>query len=613
MGPGLEPTAIRMSDTLAKRDNTRNFCIIAHIDHGKSTLADRILEVCDVFGGRDAVDQVLDTMDLERERGITIKSSAVYLKYEADDGETYHLNLIDTPGHVDFNYEVSRSLKACEGALLLVDASQGVEAQTVANAYLALDADLDIIPVVNKIDLPNTDRPAVVEQLVEMFGFSEDEILHASAKTGEGVREILETVVRRVPPPTGTPDEPLRALIFDSEYNPYRGVIAYVRVVEGEVRRGSDVTMMATRTAFEVDEVGVLSPAMTPADKLSAGDVGYLCAGIKNARQGRVGDTITATENPAAEALPGYREAKPMVFAGLYPAESADYAMLRDALDKLALNDAALHYEPETSGALGFGYRCGFLGLLHMEVVQERLEREYDLDLVITAPSVVYRVYLTNGEMVEIENPALFPEPDLIDHAEEPYIRATIMCPEDSVGPCMQLSQARRGVFKDMEHTPGGRVTLTYRLPLAEILLEYYDQLKSVSRGYASLDYELDGYVPGKLAKVNVMINYEPVDALAFLCHKESAQARSRVIVDRLKELLPRHMFEIRIQAAIGGRVIAASRISALRKNVIAKCYGGDITRKRKLLEKQKAGKKRMKQVGQVDVPQEAFMSLLKI
>jgi len=594
-------------------DLVRNFCIVAHIDHGKSTLADRILEVCGAITDRGAVDQVLDTMDLERERGITIKASAVHLQYQADDGQTYCLNLIDTPGHVDFSYEVSRSLKACEGALLLVDASQGVEAQTVANAYLAIDGDLEIIPVINKIDLKSIERSFALGQLHEMFGFSEEEVLHASARTGEGVHEILEAVVARVRPPTGSTDAPLRALIFDSEYNPYRGVIAYVRVIEGRIRKGDTVKMMATGRPFEVDEVGVLAPAMTPTEGLVAGDVGYLCAGIKDARESRVGDTITSARQPASEPLPGYREPKAMVFAGLYPTESADFASLKDALDKLALNDAALHYEAETSGALGFGFRCGFLGLLHMEIVQERLEREYDLDLVATAPSVVYRVYLKNGQMVEVENPAHYPEEGSIERVEEPYLRATIMCPEESVGPCMQLSQARRAVFKDMVHTAGGRVTLTYSIPLAEILLEYYDQLKSVSRGYASLDYEFDGYKPGKLVKVNIMINYEPVDALAFLTHRDFAEVRARTIVDRLKQLLPRQLFEIRIQAAIGGRVIAASRISQLRKNVIAKCYGGDITRKRKLLEKQKAGKKRMKQVGSVDVPQEAFMSLLKV
>ncbi|MGQ9730036.1 MAG: translation elongation factor 4 [Candidatus Zipacnadales bacterium] len=602
-----------MTNLMTERELTRNFCIVAHIDHGKSTLADRILEMCGAVDEREAVDQLLDSMDLERERGITIKASAVHLKYTADDGRTYRLNLIDTPGHVDFSYEVSRSLKACEGALLLVDASQGVEAQTVANAYLAIDNDLEVIPVINKIDLKNIDPELVSRQLGEMFGFTSNEILYASARTGEGVRQVLETVVRRIPPPQGSFEAPLRALIFDSEYNPYRGVIAYVRVMEGAIRKGDSITMMATSKAYEVDEVGVLTPTMQPTEGLGAGDVGYLCAGIKNARESRVGDTITSTRNPASEPLPGYREPKPMVFAGLYPTDSADYALLKDALDKLALNDAALSYEAETSGALGFGFRCGFLGLLHMEIVQERLEREYDLDLVATAPSVVYRVYLTNGEMLAVENPAHFPEAALIDHVEEPYIRATIMCPDEAVGPCMQLSQARRGIFADMQHTAGGRVTLTYLMPLAEILLEYYDQLKSVSRGYASLDYEFDGYRPSNLVKVNILLNYEPVDALAFLTHRDFAEARARTVVERLKQLLPRQMFEIRIQAAIGRRVIAAERITALRKNVIAKCYGGDITRKRKLLEKQKAGKKRMKQIGSVDVPQEAFMSLLKI
>jgi GTP-binding protein LepA len=601
------------NEPLFDRNRIRNFCIVAHIDHGKSTLADRILEVCGALTGRDPVDQVLDTMDLERERGITIKSSAVHLSYQADDGQTYQLNLIDTPGHVDFNYEVSRSLLACEGALLLVDVSQGVEAQTVANAYLAIDNNLDIIPVINKIDMPNVDRSMAEQQLGDMFGFIPQEILATSAKTGEGVHEVLEAIVKRVPPPTGAVEAPLRALIFDSEYNPYRGIIAYVRVVEGEITRGLPVLMMATGKAFEVDEVGVLTPKMTPTDRLTAGDVGYLCAGIKDARECRVGDTITSRARPAAEALPGYREPKAMVFAGLYPTESTDYAVLKDALDKLILNDAALRYEPETSGALGFGFRCGFLGLLHMEIVQERLEREYDIDLVATAPNVVYRAFLRTGEVLDVENPAAFPDEGLSERVEEPYIRATIMCPEEYVGPCMQLSQGRRGIFKDMQHSAVGRVTLTYLLPLAEILLEYYDQLKSLSRGYASLDYEFDEYRPGELVKVNVLINHEPVDALAFLVHKEFAQSRAHTVVERLRGLLPRQMFEIRVQAAIGGRVISSAKISALRKNVIAKCYGGDITRKRKLLEKQKAGKKRMKQVGSVQVPQEAFMSLLKL
>jgi GTP-binding protein LepA len=595
------------------RNRIRNFCIVAHIDHGKSTLADRILEVCGAVTGREAVDQVLDSMDLERERGITIKASAVHLDYSAADGETYQLNLIDTPGHVDFSYEVSRSLTSCEGALLLVDVSQGVEAQTVANAYLAIDNSLEIIPVLNKIDIPNTDTALVVSQLEDIFGFVPSDILATSAKTGEGVLEVLEAVVRRIPPPKGDTEAPLRALIFDSEYNAYRGIIAYVRVMEGVIRKGMPVVMMATGRTFEVDEVGVLTPAMTPTGQLSAGDVGYLCAGIKDARECRVGDTITSRAHPAVEPLPGYREPKAMVFAGFYPTEATDYAPLKDALDKLILNDAALHYEPETSGALGFGFRCGFLGLLHMEIVQERLEREYGIDLVATAPSVVYRVFLRNGEVRDIENPAHFPDEGDIDHVEEPYIRATIMCPEDYVGPCMQLSQSRRGIFKDMQHSAGGRVTLTYLLPLAEILLEYYDQLKSLTRGYASLDYEFDAYQPADLVKVGLLINHEPVDALAFLVHKEFAQSRAHTVVERLRKLLPKQLFEIRIQAAIGRRVIASSRISALRKNVIAKCYGGDITRKRKLLEKQKAGKKRMKQVGSVEVPQEAFMSLLKI
>ena len=603
-------TAARTPD---KHARVRNFCIIAHIDHGKSTLADRLIEICGTVDEHHMRNQVLDSMDLERERGITIKASAVRLEYQAADGETYILNLIDTPGHVDFNYEVSRSLSACEGAVLVVDATQGVEAQTVANVYLALERDLEIIPVINKIDMPTAEVPMTREQLVGMFGFREDEVLQVSAKTGEGVPQLLEALVRRVPAPRGTPEAPLRALIFDASFDQYRGIISYVRVMDGCLRKGQRIRMMATGKVCDTDDVGVFTPEMRPAPQLAAGQVGYVIAGIKDVRESRVGDTITDAATPADDPLPGYREAKPMVFCGLYPVEGRDYVALRDALDKLRLNDAALTYEPETSAALGFGFRCGFLGLLHMEIVQERLEREYDVDLIATAPSVVYHVYLRHGDMVTLDNPAHFPDPGDVERIEEPYVTATIMCPEDYVGPCMQISQARRGVFRDMQHAPGGRVTLEYRMPLGEILLDYFDQLKSHSRGYASLDYEFHGYVPGKLVLVDVMINDDPVDALAFLTHEDFAMARSRGMVDRMKEVIPRQMFEVKIQAAIGRRIIAASRVKPYRKNVIAKCYGGDITRKRKLLEKQKAGKKRMKQIGTVEVPQEAFLTLLKV
>ncbi len=591
----------------------RNFCIIAHIDHGKSTLADRLIELCGDVDEHEMRDQVLDTMDLERERGITIKASAVRLEHQAADGQTYLLNLIDTPGHVDFTYEVSRSLPACEGALLVVDATQGVEAQTLANVYLALERDLEIIPVINKIDMPAAAVEMTRDQLADLFGFLPDEILCVSAKTGEGVPALAEAIVQRVPPPGGRPEAPLRALIFDAIFDQYRGIISYVRVVDGRLHKGDPIRMMATGKAYEIDDVGVFAPAMRPVEQLPAGHVGYVITGIKDVRESSPGDTITSAEQPAAEPLPGYREPKPMVFCGLYPVEGRDYMALRDALDRLKLNDAALTYEPETSMALGFGFRCGFLGLLHMEIVQERLEREFDMDLIATAPSVVYRVFPRHGEMVELDNPARFPDPGDIDHIEEPYVAATIMCPEEYVGACMQLSQARRGIFKNMQHTSGRRVTLEYLLPLAEILLEFFDQLKSHTRGYASLDYEFHGYAPGDLVLVQLLINGEPVDALAFLTHREFAQPRSRVIVDRMKEVIPRQMFEVKIQAAMGGRVIAASHVRPYRKNVIAKCYGGDVTRKRKLLEKQKAGKKRMKQLGTVDIPQEAFLTLLKV
>ncbi len=598
---------------MTPKDHIRNFCIIAHIDHGKSTLADRLLEQTGSVSERDMKDQILDSMELERERGITIKASAVRMEYTAADGETYVLNLIDTPGHVDFQYEVSRALRACEGAALLVDVSQGVEAQTVSNAYLAIDEGLEIIPVVNKIDLPLFDRERAGEEIEETFGLPAEDIIYTSGKTGEGVKELLESIVAHVPPPTGKDQDPLRALIFDSEFNLHRGVVAYVRVEDGVVKRGDPVQMMATGKQFEVSEVGVFSPEMTPVKELRAGDVGYVMAGVKGVKDARVGDTITGARRPAAEPFPGYRPAKPMVFCGMYPAENAHYKALQDALDRLSLNDAALKYEPETSAALGFGFRCGFLGLLHMEIVQERLEREYDLDLVATAPSVVYRIMDTRGEVFEVENPAQIPEPGEVEVFEEPVVDATIMSPQKHVGVCMQLSEDRRGVYQKMDYLYGDRVALHYKLPLAEIIVDYYDALKSATRGYATLDYELAGYQETDLVKVEISINGDPVDALALITHREFAERRGRAICRKLKETIPRQMFEVKMQASIGGRIVAATRNSALRKDVLEKCYGGDITRKRKLLEKQKEGKKRMKQVGSVDVPQEAFMSVLRL
>jgi GTP-binding protein LepA len=595
------------------QQNVRNFCIVAHIDHGKSTLADRLLEYCGAVNERGMVDQMLDTMDLERERGITIKASAVRLQYTARDGELYALNLIDTPGHVDFSYEVSRALHACEGAVVLVDTSQGVEAQTVANIYLALDAGLDLVPVVNKIDLENFDPERAVEELQADFGFRADEVLFTSGKTGKGVDELLEAVVTRVGAPTGDAATPLRALVFDSEFDPHRGVIAYVRVFDGTVKAGDRVRMMSGAKEFDVSGVGTFQPGMTATDELRAGDVGYLTAGIKGVKDCQVGDTITDARHPAPEPLAGYREPKPMVFCGLYPTDSADYEALKDALDKFSLNDAAFHYEPETSAALGFGFRCGFLGLLHMDIVQERLEREYNLELVATAPSVKYQIYLRGGELVEVDNPAHFPDAVRLDHIEEPIARVAITAPQSYVGACMKLSEGYRGEYQGMEYMYGDRVVLNYRLPLAEIIVDYFDKLKSVSRGYASMDYELAGYSTSDLVKVDVMINGDPVDALAVISHRTFAEVRARKVVTRLKASIPKQMFEVRIQAAIGSRVISSARQAPLRKNVTEKCYGGDITRKRKLLEKQKEGKKRMKQIGHVEVPQEAFMSILKI
>ncbi|MBP1156363.1 MULTISPECIES: translation elongation factor 4 [unclassified Paenibacillus] len=600
-------------DIRARQKKIRNFSIIAHIDHGKSTLADRILEFTGALSSREMQEQVLDQMDLERERGITIKLQAVRLSYRADDGEEYILNLIDTPGHVDFTYEVSRSLAACEGALLVVDAAQGIEAQTLANVYLALDNNLEILPVINKIDLPSADPERVKQEVEDVIGLDASEAVLASAKAGIGIKEILEQVVQKVPAPTGDPDQPLKALIFDSHYDPYKGIIVYVRVIDGSIRSGSKIKFMATEKTFEVIEVGAFKPRMGTVESLEVGDVGFIVAGIKNVGDTRVGDTVTDAKNPTPEPLPGYRKINPMVFCGLYPIETNDYNDLREALEKLQLNDASLSFEPETSTALGFGFRCGFLGLLHMEIIQERIEREFDIPLITTAPSVVFRVTQTDGTVLNIENPSLFPEIGKIDFVEEPFVKASVIVPNDYVGAIMELCQFKRGEYINMEYLDTTRVTLTYDMPLSEIVYDFFDQLKSSTKGYASFDYELSGYKRSNLVKMDIMLNGEQVDAFSFIVHRDRAYNRGRIICEKLREIIPRQMFEVPIQATIGQKVIARETVKAMRKNVLAKCYGGDISRKRKLLEKQKEGKKRMKQVGSVEVPQEAFMAVLKI
>ncbi len=596
------------------KNKIRNFCIIAHIDHGKSTLADRILELTETVALRDMENQLLDNMDIERERGITIKARAVRLKYHADDGEDYIFNLIDTPGHVDFNYEVSRSLAACEGAILIVDASQGIEAQTLANTYLAIEHDLEVLPVVNKIDLPGADPDRACNEIENVIGIPAMDAPRISAKMGINIKEVLERVITDIPAPGGDDDEPLKALIFDSYYDPYKGVIIYCRVKEGQLKAGDTIRLMATGAEFQTVEVGYMGATdLIPVGELHAGEVGYIAASIKDIGDTRVGDTVTNAERPCAEPLEGYKKVNPMVYSGIYPADGAKYPDLRDALEKLLLNDASLSFEPETSVALGFGFRCGFLGLLHMEIIQERLEREYNLDLITTAPSVIYKVNLTDGSTVYIDNPTNYPEPALIAGAEEPVVNAHIYTPPEFVGNIMELCQDRRGTFKDMKYLDENRVDLHYILPLNEIVYDFFDALKSRTRGYASFDYELKGYEPSKLVKLDVLLNGETVDALSFIVHVDKAYARGRKIVERLKENIPRQLFEVPVQAAIGGKIIARETIKALRKDVLAKCYGGDITRKKKLLEKQKEGKKRMRQLGSVSVPQEAFMSVLKL
>ncbi len=600
--------------SLVKKENIRNFSIIAHIDHGKSTLADRLLEITNSVSQRDMEAQILDDMDLEKERGITIKAHAVKLDYEANDGKTYQLNLIDTPGHVDFNYEVSRSLAACEGAILIIDASQGIEAQTLGNTYLALDHNLELVPVINKIDLPSADPDRVATDVEDIIGIPCQDAPRVSAKTGQNVEQVLEQIVELVPPPMGDDDAPLRALIFDSVYDNYKGVIVYVRVKDGTIKVSDTMKMMATGAEFNVVEVGTLkATGLNPTGILRSGEVGYITGSIKTVRDAVVGDTVTLATRPAAEALPGYRKATPMVYCGIYPADGADYENLHEALEKLQLNDAALSYEPETSGALGFGFRCGFLGLLHLEIIQERLEREYDLDLVTTVPSVIYKIHMTNGEVLEIDNPTHYPDPAEIDFSEEPVADAHIFVPSEYVGSVMELCQERRGTFKNMDYITGDRVEIKYDLPLNEIIYDFFDALKSRTRGYASLDYEISEYQRSDLVKLDVLLNGDIVDALSFIVHRDKAYGRARKIAEKLKDNIPRQMFEIPIQMAIGGKVIARETVKAMRKDVLAKCYGGDITRKKKLLEKQKEGKKRMRSFGTVEVPQEAFMAILKL
>lgn len=595
------------------QQHIRNFSIIAHIDHGKSTLADRLIEYTGTLTKREMEEQILDSMDLERERGITIKAQAVRSIYTARDGQEYMLNFIDTPGHVDFTYEVSRALAACEGALLVIDATQGIEAQTLANVYLALDNDLEIIPVINKIDLPSADPERVKHEIEDVIGIDASEAVLTSAKTGIGIEDVLEAIVAKIPAPKGDAQKPLKALVFDSKFDAYKGVVLYFRVIDGRVRKGMKIRMMATGAEFEVTEVGVFKPNPVIVDELDAGQVGFLAAAIKNVKDARVGDTITDANNPADEALPGYRKATPMVYCGLYPVENSDYDNLRDALEKLQLNDASLVFEPETSVALGFGFRCGFLGLLHMDVIKERLEREYNLALITTAPNVIYEVFRTNGDMELVDNPSNFPDPTVIDHVEEPYVNATIIVPKDYVGAVMELSQEKRGEYENMTYLDETRVMIHYALPLSEIIFDYFDRLKSATRGYASLDYELAGYRMSDLVKVDILLNGDPVDALSAIVHRKKATVRGRQLVEKLRSLIPRQMFEIPVQAAIGNKIIARENVRALRKDVLAKCYGGDISRKRKLLEKQKEGKKRMKQVGSVELPQEAFMAILKM
>lgn len=591
----------------------RNFSIIAHIDHGKSTLADRLLEMTGTISQREIEEQLLDTMELERERGITIKAQSARLLYDAQDGHQYTLNLIDTPGHVDFNYEVSRSLAACEGALLIVDATQGVEAQTLANVYLALEHDLEIIPIINKVDLPSADPERVCKEIEDIIGLDTSEAVMVSAKTGLGVDKVLEAIVEKIPEPKDESDKPLRALIFDSHFDPYKGAIANVRIMEGSVKTGDRIRMMSSGKEFEVIETGVFLPRMYAVKSLECGSVGYFAASMKNVRDCRVGDTVTKADNPAHDALPGYRPATPMVYCGLYPVDTSEYDNLRDALEKLNLNDAALLYEPETSTALGFGFRCGFLGLLHMDVIKERLEREYGLSLITTAPSVIYHVYKTDSEMVAVDNPSLLPDTTKIEHIEEPFVKTTIIIPKDMVGTVMEISQNRRGQYVTMDYLDDTRVSLVYDLPLNEILYDYFDVLKSSTKGYASLDYELDGYRTSPMVKMDILINGEIVDALSVIVHKDFAARRGRGLVEKLRGLIPRQLFQIPIQAAVGNKIIARENVAALRKDVLAKCYGGDISRKRKLLEKQKEGKKRMKQVGSVEIPQEAFMAVLQV